>query len=57
MGHNAIAMNANKELPQPRPSVWYMLLPANGRSAPRSERRMVAAAVAEAACKVKASMR
>lgn len=50
-------MKAKKELPQPRPRVSYILLPARGNSAPRRERKMVDAAVAEAAWRVKASIR
>ncbi len=50
-------MKARSEFPHPSPRVWYMLLPANGSKAPKSDRNMVLAASAEAACKVKASTR
>lgn len=48
-GHNAIAMKASNELPQPSPRLLYISGPARGRNAPRSDRNTVFAAIAEAA--------
>ena len=49
IGHMASAMNASSEFPHPYPSVAYIFCPAKGSRAPRSERRTVFAARAEAA--------
>ena len=48
-GRNAIAMKPSNDVPQPIPSALYMLLPASGKRAPRTERKTVLAAVADAA--------
>jgi hypothetical protein len=44
-------------LPQPTPSLSYIGCPAKGRQAPKTERSIVAAAMAEAAYRVNASTR
>lgn len=56
-GMNANAMNPNKLFPQPRPRASNMDKPARGSTAPKTERRTVLAAIAEAAWIVKASTR
>ena len=48
-GQKAREMNASRELPQPRPSLAYIVGPARGRMQPKMERRTVFAARAEAA--------
>src|SRR3954463_8583369 len=45
MGIIAAAMNPRRVFPQPRPSLWYMVGPAKGRNAARTERRTVFAAM------------
>jgi hypothetical protein len=45
----ATATNPRTELPQPRPKASYIDGPANGNSAPTRQRKMVLAAVTEAA--------
>lgn len=57
MGTMARLTNANKLLPQPSPSTLYMCRPPRGSRAPKKERRTALAAMAEAACTVKASTR
>jgi hypothetical protein len=49
-------MKPNTLFPQPRPKEAYMLGPANGRKAPKSERETVRAAMPEAAKVGKESM-
>lgn len=53
----ARAMKASRLLPQPRPSLAYIFSPQSGITAPKIERKTVFAAIAEAACIVKASTR
>lgn len=55
-GINPIAMKPRTELPHPSPSALYMLGPARGRKAPKSDRETVRAAMAEAANCGKESM-
>ncbi len=57
IGHNAKAMNARRELPHPSPRESYIFGPANGNRAPTNDRRTALAARAEAACRLKASIR
>jgi hypothetical protein len=57
MGVSARAMNPRRLLPQPTPSLSYIGCPAKGRQAPKMERSIVAAAMAEAAYRVNASTR
>lgn len=56
-GMKTTAINPRTELPQPIPSVSYMLFPAKGSSPPSNDRAIVLAAVTDAAYIVKASMR
>ena len=48
-GTKATAMNPNKLLPHPRPSVWYIDGPASGSRPPNRQRSTVMPAMAEAA--------
>ena len=57
IGAIASAMNARSEFPQPRPRALYIFGPASGRNAPPKDLKTVFAAIAEAACVVKASTR
>jgi hypothetical protein len=57
MGVNARAMKPRRLLPQPTPSLSYIGCPTKGRQAPKMERSIVAAAMAEAAYRVNASTR
>lgn len=56
-GMNVSAKNARTEFPHPRPSASYIGWPANGRTAPTTERRIVFAASAEAEYRVYVSTR
>ena len=56
-GKNAMEMKPRRELPQPRPKASYMAGPAIGSKDPSRHRKMVLAAVTEAAWVVYASTR
>lgn len=49
IGMKATAMKPRSDVPQPKPSELYMLLPASGSTAPKSDRKTVDEAVTEAA--------
>ena len=49
IGIIARVMNPKSELPQPRPRAPYMGWPARGSTAPKTDRQIVLAAIAEAA--------
>lgn len=57
MGIMMTEMNPSVEFPQPKPSLSYKGAPARGKKAPKRDRRIVAAARAEAEYSVYASTR